>query len=185
MIQTAAGTEAEANQLATQIRVELNGARIRAEGPEQTGDSHWSVSYEVFVPRRSNISLKTYNGGISIADVSGRIEFTAHNGGVSLRRLAGSVQGETTNGGLSIDLSGERWEGEGLDVRTTNGGVSMSVPANYSAHVESSTVHGGMKVDLPAIAGGQIEKEFAADLGSGGARVRAVTTNGGVNIRGR
>lgn len=182
-IQTAGTSEAEANDLAKQINIETAGSRIFASGPENRTDHWWSVSYEIFVPHRSNLSLKTNNGGISISDVNGRLEFSALNGGVSLRRIGGSVRGSTTNGGLNVELSGEGWEGEKLDVSTTNGGVSMSIPENYSAHLETGTVNGHLSIDFPVTVQGNITRELAVNLGSGGATIRAMTTNGGVRIR--
>lgn len=182
-IQTAADTEADARELAAQLRIETSGGQIHAEGPTNNEDRSWSVSFEVFVPRDSNLSLQTHNGGISIADVHGQMEFAARNGGVSLKRLGGNVRGHTTNGGLSIDLGGNRWDGEGLDVRATNGGVSMQVPENYSARLEAGTVNGGLNVDFPMTVRGRITKELSLILGSGGPTVRAMTTNGGVAIK--
>ena len=69
-IQSAAPSQAEADELARQIRIDT-GAKIFASGPKNRSDAWWSVSYELFVPRRSNLSLKTNNGGISISDVTG------------------------------------------------------------------------------------------------------------------
>ena len=182
-IQTAGPTEAEANELAKQITIETAGSRIFASGPENRKDHWWSVSYEIFVPQRSNLSLKTNNGGISISDVKGRLEFNALNGGVRLSRIGGTVRGGTTNGGLHIELSGERWDGEAMDVSTTNGGVSMSIPQNYSAHLETGTVNGHLSIDFPVPVQGEIRRELAVNLGAGGATIRAMTTNGGVRIR--
>jgi len=127
-VQTAAPNAAEAQALGQQVRIETSGAKIFASGPETRRDYHWDVSYEVFVPRRADLSLETHNGGIAIADVNGRIDFNAVNGGVVLKRVGGAVRGATTNGGLVIELSGDRWDGESMDVSTTNGGVIMSVP---------------------------------------------------------
>ena len=104
-IQTSGPTEAEANELAKQIKIETAGSKIFASGPETRNDHWWSVSYEIFVPQRSNLSLKTKNGGISISDVNGRLEFSALNGGVNLRHVGGSVRGGTTNGGLNVELA--------------------------------------------------------------------------------
>jgi DUF4097 and DUF4098 domain-containing protein YvlB len=182
-IQTAGPTEAEANDLAKQIKIDTAGSKIFASGPENRKDYWWSVSYEIFVPQRSNLSLKTNNGGISIADVNGRLEFSALNGGVHLSRVGGTVRGGTTNGGLHIELSGDRWDGEALDVSTTNGGVSMSIPENYSARLETGTVNGHLSVDFPVTLQGNITRDLAVNLGSGGATIRAMTTNGGVRIR--
>ena len=184
-IQTQAATQAEADNLASQVRVTTAGGQIRADGPEQGDNSHWSVSYEIFVPRQSNLSLRTHNGGIGISDVRGQINFEAQNGGVALKRLGGNVTGQTVNGGLAVELNGSTWEGEGLNVKTTNGGLAVSIPDNYSAHLETGTVNGGFIVS-PSIA--EVKrgtKELSLNLGSGGTKLRIYTTNGGVSIKRR
>ena len=182
-IQTAAPTQAEADALAQQITIQTAGAKIFANGPENRRDYYWSVSYEVFVPRRSDLSLTAHNGGIAISDVQGKLDFTTSNGGVALRRVGGTVHGDTTNGGLSIELTGDRWEGEEMDVKTTNGGISMSLPENYSAHLETGTVNGNLSIDFPVTVQGRITRELAVNLGSGGPTIRAMTTNGGVRVK--
>jgi hypothetical protein len=182
-VQTGAPTAAEAQALGQQIRIETSGSKIFASGPENRRDYNWNVSFEVFVPRRADLSVETHNGGIAIADVNGRIDFAATNGGVVLRRVGGAVHGSTTNGGLVVELSGDRWDGETLDVSTTNGGVVMSVPENYSAHLETGTTNGGISVDFPVNVQGRLTKQVAFDLGSGGATIKAMTTNGGVRLK--
>ena len=182
-VQAAAPNAGEAEALGRQIRIETSGAKIFASGPENRRDYNWQVSFEVFVPRRTDLSLETTNGGIAIADVNGRIDFTALNGGVVLKRVGGAVRGSTTNGGLMIELGGDRWDGESLDVSTTNGGVIMSVPENYSAQLQTGTVNGGVNVDFPITVQGKINKQIALNLGSGGAMVKAMTTNGGVHLK--
>ena len=182
-VQAGAPTAAEAEALGKQVRIEISGSKIHATGPESKRDYHWDVSYEVFVPRRADLSLETHNGGIAIADVNGKIDFTALNGGVVLKRVGGAVRGSTTNGGLMIELAGDRWDGESMDVSTTNGGVIMSVPENYSAHIETGTVNGGVNTEFPVTVKGEVTKQIALNLGSGGATVRAMTTNGGVHLK--
>jgi len=182
-VQTSAPTAEEAKALSGQIRIETGGAKIFSSGPENRRDYNWNVSYEVFVPRRADLNVETHNGGIAIADVNGRIDFSALNGGVVLKRVGGAVHGSTTNGGLVIELSGDRWDGETLDVSTTNGGVVMAVPENYSAHLQTGTVNGSVSVDFPVNVQGRLTKQVAFDLGSGGATLKAMTTNGGVHLK--
>lgn len=184
-IQTQASTQAEADNMASQIHVTTAGGQVRAEGPEMGHKSGWSVSYEIFVPRQSDLSLRTHNGGIGINGVRGRINFEALNGGVALKHVAGNVTGQTTNGGLSVELSGNNWEGEGLNVKTTNGGLSVTVPENYSAHLETGTVNGGFSVSPSIAAVTRETKRLSVNLGSGGSNLRIHTTNGGVSIRRR
>jgi len=182
-IETAAPSDAEARSMASQIRFASGAANLKAEGPQGDDDHNWSVTYEVFVPHATDIDAKAHNGGIRIQDVKGRVSFSATNGGVHLSRLAGDVSGHTTNGGLTVELMGDHWDGKGMDVGTTNGGVKLSVPSNYSAHVETSTVNGGVHTDFPVTLNGKIDKNLSFNLGSGGATIRVVTTNGGVRIQ--
>ena len=182
-VQTGAPTAAEAQALGQQIKIETSGAKIFASGPDNRRDYNWNVSFEVFVPRHADLSVETQNGGVAIADVNGHIDFSAVNGGVVLKRVGGAVRGSTTNGGLVVELGGDRWDGESLDVSTTNGGVIMSVPENYSAHLETGTTNGSVNVDFPVNVQGRLTKQVAFDLGSGGATIKAMTTNGGVHLK--
>lgn len=181
-VEASAISDSDARGLAGQVRITANAGRVASEGPEMSRDQNWSVSYEVFAPHQANLQVTAHNGGIHISDVSGRVDFTTQNGGVHLARLGGHVQGKTTNGGLHIDLMGSRWDGEGMDVSTTNGGVHLGVPANYSARLEMSTVNGTLHSAVPLNVSGKISRQLSANLGSGGATIRVVTTNGGVHI---
>jgi DUF4097 and DUF4098 domain-containing protein YvlB len=178
-----AETQAEAKRLASGVRIDATGTSIRAEGPATDSDQHWNVSFEVQVPRNAMLNLHTINGGISIEDFRGTAKFSARNGGVSLSNVGGDIRGETTNGGITVDLSGDRWDGEGLDVETHNGGVKLTVPDNYSAALETGTVNGRINVDFPMTVQGRLSRQLTTTLGSGGAKLRVMTTNGGVSIR--
>jgi len=57
------------------------------------------------------------------------------------------------------------------------------VPENYSARVETGTVNGSVNTEFPVTVQGRITKQLALNLGSGGAMVRAMTTNGGVQLK--
>lgn len=184
-VQTWGESDEAARLLAKNIRVET-GSTVRAEGASE--ESNWSVSYQIFVPRNTNLNLTTLNGGIGISNVEGNIEFDAKNGGIHLSNLAGDVKGKTKNGGLHIELTGNSWKGNGLDVETTNGGVHLEMPENYAARFETKTVNGGFKSDISALSIEKDEKNrtrgvnISRDLNGGGATVRVVTTNGGVKI---
>ncbi|HEX4595713.1 MAG TPA: DUF4097 family beta strand repeat-containing protein [Bryobacteraceae bacterium] len=180
-IDTAADTDSDARAIVSQIQIASGGGSIEATGPQTDHQHQWSVSYEIFAPRQSDIQAKAHNGGIRLTDLRGNIQFDTVNGGVTLARLAGDVHGQTTNGGLTVELAGDRWDGRGLDVTTTNGGVKLDVPSNYSAHFETATVNGGLKVDFPTVQG-RVNKEMSFDIGQGGATIKVTTTNGGVKI---
>ena len=70
-----------------------------------------------------------------------------------------------------------------LDARTTNGGVTVSMPERYSAHFETATSNGNLRVDFPMTVRGEIGKNLATDIGSGGPTIHVETINGGVNVK--
>lgn len=180
-----AETESRAREVASAVRIEATPYQVQARGPDLTGRESWHVSYRLEVPTQTSLSLNTTNGGISITDVEGKLEFQTVNGGVKLSGLAGEVRGRTNNGGVDVELDGATWRGEGLDVQTNNGGVRLRIPENYSARLESGTVNGGFSIDLPGVVqGGQgrRDREVTADLGGGGPLIRVRTSNGGVKI---
>ena len=183
------GANAEAARAAASaIRISSSGT-VKADSP---GDENWGVSYEVLVPRFTNLDLKAHNGGIAIGAVDGRIQFETLNGGVQLKDVAGDVRGRTTNGGVNVMLAGNSWKGNGLDITTTNGGVHLSMPETYAANIETGTTNGGFRSNIPALnvttenVQGPDRHQRAVRLNTaingGGAPIRIITTNGGVNI---
>ncbi|RYU82848.1 DUF4097 family beta strand repeat-containing protein [Hymenobacter persicinus] len=184
---TWAKTDAEATQLAKGITISTAANTLHATSSAAQGAIQgWAVSYEVFVPRKTALVLQTKHGGISLSNLESAITFTTQNGGISLANVAGQVKGQTTNGGVSIRLTGPTWQGEGLDVQTTNGGISWSLPKDYSAKFVTSTSMGGITAGgLPVTKSGMMRKEIMTTLGQGGATIKAVTTNGGISVRQR
>lgn len=148
-VETWASSAAEAAALSGQIRVDESAGQVKTSGPDSQRDSGWSVSYEVFVPQSTDLTITSFNGGIDLSDVRGRIEFETKNGGVRLARVAGDVRGRTANGGIRIELTGSTWEGGQLDVSAINGGAILALPENYSAHIQAETVNGVFDADFP------------------------------------
>lgn len=176
--------EDDAEATLEKIEIELDNHTIRAKGPKMRGDRRgWAVSFELMVPKKSNLDLETLNGGIAIEDVEGEIRAEAVNGGLKLSQLAGDVDVHTTNGGVSVELHGKRWKGRGLDASTTNGGVKVWIPEDYNADLETGTVNGSVDFDFPITVQGKISKRIRATLGDGGPPIRITTTNGGVRLK--
>ena len=183
LIESHSRSESRAEQLAEAVELHVEGGRIYAEGPDTRNNEWWSVSFEVHVPARTDLDLRAHNGGISVAGVTGTLRMETLNGGIHLDGVNGDVVAETTNGGLHVALDGDTWRGRGLDATTTNGGVRVSVPSGYSAHLETGTVNGGVDIDFPVTVQGKIGRRITTDLGRGGPTLRLITTNGGVLIR--
>ncbi len=178
-----AESASDASGILRDVQIQANGGTIRDKGPNfHWGNRGYGISYTIHAPRQISTELKTMNGGIGLSHLNGDLKFDTTNGGVDLSDLAGKVHGSTVNGGLDISLSGDRWQGEGLNAETTNGGVTLNIPENYAAHLETGTVNGGIEINFPVTIQGEIKHRLETNLNGGGPTIHAETTNGGVTI---
>ncbi len=181
-LQANARSDADAANLLKEVRVVADGREVRADGPESRDPEGWSASFVVWVPRRFDLTLEAHNGSLGVSGVAGAMELRTTNGSVSLSEVGGSVRARTQNGSLRVELSGERWSGQGLDAETQNGSVRLSVPDRYAARLETGTVNGRINTDFPITVQGRISRQLSIPLNGGGPTVRAMTTNGSVQI---
>ena len=176
----------------------MNAAKgsVSATGPKQESGlfgngQGWSVSYEVFVPAKQDLNLRSVNGGLHVQEVRGAMKLETVNGGIDLTQVSGRVKGETVNGGVHVRLAGKKWEGDELNVQTVNGGVTVEIPDGYNASVKAQTVNGGVSSDFPGATitksgpFGVGPKTLEQKLGGGGAPIHLETVNGGVKVQRR
>lgn len=183
-----AGTKEEAQAKVDSVFVETSSV-ITADVPEK---SYTSVSWEIRVPNATNLDLSASNGRITISDVNGQIRFKTNNGRVTLSRLGGDVEGETRNGRVTVKLSGDYWQGGGLNVKTRNGRIGVYVPERYAADFAVGTNNGRFSssfedLQAPPDENGKRRRSGSnkanASLNGGGAPIRVTTGNGRVSVR--
>ena len=176
--------ESAASIMASRVMVDGSGGQVRATGPESVDNSSWSVSYEIFVPQVTDLTLKTNNGGITVSDVRGQIHVDANNGGVHLKRVVGDVTGATVNGGIQVELAGAGWDGRQMELSTHNGGVTVAMPAQYSARIQAETGMGRISSDFPVPMNlSDRSRKLDFNLGAGGAPIHITTGNGSIRLK--
>ena len=66
----------------------------------------------------------------------------------------------------------------------SHGSVTISLPANFGAQLELSTVNGHVSTDFPITVSGSLSsRRIRGTVGDGKTRLRASTVNGSVNLR--
>lgn len=183
-IRADAGSVADARALSGRVQIVSAPSGILAQGPDHRRRESWSVSFVVYVPRHSDLTAHTENGPLEVTGVTGSMDLRTANGPLGLTDVGGDVHARAENGPLGIALGGTRWNGQGLDAETVNGPLELAIPAGYSARLETGTVNGPMSVGFPITmtVHGRLSRRLSTVLGSGGPTVRAVTTNGPVQI---
>jgi len=115
----------------------------RLDRPLTLGNSGADV--ELAVPLDAALELRTSNGRIESANVTGSILARTSNGGVTIRD-GDDVDAETSNGPLSVSAAGGR-----LELRTSNG--SLDVIAAEEALVSAETSNGAISFSGSLAAG--------------------------------
>jgi RNA polymerase sigma factor (sigma-70 family) len=85
------------------------------------------------------LRLKTSNGGIRVEGGSGQLDLRTSNGPIDVKAAKAKVSAHTTNG--SIRFAGSLADGE-HSFETSNGGVSVALPADARFHLDAQTSNG-------------------------------------------
>jgi DUF4097 and DUF4098 domain-containing protein YvlB len=184
-----------AREVMEEIRIEIEHDRdyldIQTYIPKRRGglwDSFWgdnvsiSVKYRLTVPKELDLKVSTVNGSVDIYEVSGLIRVTSTNGHVHVYQAQGAVDAKTTNGGIEAELI-EFDRDEDMTFRTTNGGIEVYFPRDFSAYVDAKTTNGSIKTDFPMQVRGRFKKNrLQGRINRGGGRITLNTTNGSIRI---
>ena len=54
-----ADSEADARITASQVYVDTSGGHVQAQGPPSSSNAEWFVSFEIFVPQATSLTVKT------------------------------------------------------------------------------------------------------------------------------
>jgi hypothetical protein len=182
-----------------EIDAEIRDGRLAVRGP--AGDD-WLAYLLITAPAGAAMEVSVLNGPLSVHGVDGDFRLRATNGPISLQDTAGTFDvvvrngpvsvadggGRMTidaqNGPISVELSGEEWRGEGLEARSLNGPLSLSIERSFqSAVLVESSGHGPWSCSNCGEGSRSWDdggRRF--EYGAGPPRVRLSTENGPVAV---
>jgi hypothetical protein len=136
---------------------------------------HFTLKFEIQVPRQTSLELKTGGGDVRAAELEGTIRLKTSGGDVDVSDVKGNLDGETSggdmlvrrlSGNLVLHTSGGDIVAEGIgghvDVHTSGGDVEVSLLRGNAQGGDVATTGGDIRValdptvnlDLEASAGG-------------------------------
>jgi serine/threonine protein kinase len=128
-----------------------NQVSVSAHNPPSLERSSWwgwmrpelEVNYEISVPRKSDVRLKTAGGGIKVAAVQGGVNVRTEGGRLDFDDVEGNVDGQTEGGGIrAAGCKGQ------LVIKTEGGGITVEAFAGPS--VQGTTEGGSVTADFAA-----------------------------------
>jgi hypothetical protein len=144
------------------------------------------IHYEIKVPEKYNVNLKTGGGSISLADLNGEVNAKTSGGSISLGRIAGDIEVNTSGGSISVDeVMGE------IDAHTSGGSIKATISKQPKEDSELSTSGGSISVrlaediavDLYAkTSGGRVSSEFDIEGTVKKTKIRGKINGGGPNL---
>lgn len=174
-----------AEELADEVEVRARPGSLSSEGPRTRGRESWSVSYRVQVPVGTDLELESTNGSIRVEGVAGGVAARSTNGSVRLSDVAGGVRVRTTNGSIQTAFGPGSLPDRDMELRTTNGSVTLTLPDGAGAQIEARTTNGRINTDFPLTVQGRLGRRVSGVLGDGGPEIRLTTTNGSIRIERR
>src|SRR5882724_568622 len=121
---------------------EARPGRCHRGGVDSESGSFWhnsraKITFSAQVPRGVVLKAETTNGDIHARDLNSVVEADTTNGSVDVS-TSEWASGRTTNGHVDVTIGKAGWNGE-LELATTNGGITVSLPASAEFKVRAST----------------------------------------------
>lgn len=190
------------DQFTFEISGEADGMEIKTVRPSVSSvNLHFTMTYEILLPRNADVSVDVTNGKITIRDINGEVGAETTNGRITLEKVSGNLYARTTNGSVKCeDISGglrARTVNGGIDVRfaedafvaddincrTTNGSVRVSIPADSEFELAARTSSGKIVSDFELSAVIQeSKKRLEGTVGNGGPTITLRNTNGSIEL---
>lgn len=99
------------------------------------------TKYRISVPASMSAQVSAVNGGVNVTGVSAPLELTTVNGKIALAGGRRDAKLNTVNGTIEAAFT-ELPKGTHLDVRTVNGGITLTLPAKAGFRLEGHTMSG-------------------------------------------
>jgi len=182
-----------------EIQAETRDGRLAVRGP---AGEDWLAYFLITAPTGAAMEVSVLNGPLAVEGVDGDFRLRATNGPISLRETAGTFDvvvrngpvsvadggGRMTidvqNGPISVELSGAEWRGEGLQAKSVNGPLSLSIDRSFQSAVLVESSGSGPWSCSNCGEGSRSWDDGGRrfEYGAGPPRVRLSTTNGPVAV---
>ena len=117
-----------------EVRAEYKG--LKASG-WFGGSPQINVSYQISVPRKFDVNLKTAGGNLRVGDLTGKTQVRTSGGNLALEKIQGPVVGHTSGGNISaVGCQGP------VDLKTSGGNLKLSeIEGDVTAVTTGGSIH--------------------------------------------
>ena len=151
-IRVQAPTEEEAQEIAEQVKIKLEPVgqtlTVKAEKPPKKRRRSISISYDITVPRQTNVECGSSYGAIKLSNIDGNVKGKTSSGSISAENIQGLVDLNTSYGRVNCkDISGDN-----IKVKSSSGAINAE---NIRGSAELDTSYGS--ITCRDISGGDVK----------------------------
>ena len=149
-------------------------AQFKTKRPTRT-HQQLQVHYQIAVPKKFNVDLKTAGGSVGIGDLQGEVRAQTSAGNVKVAKIAGPVTAETSGGSINIAAATKA-----ISTKTSAGNIDIGETGG-DAFADTN----GGSVTIKTSKGKVIARTSAGniDIGEVDDEVSAKTNGGSVSIK--
>lgn len=174
-----AGTEGDADVGTTNGAVRL--ANVKGTTRVQTSNGK-VIAKDVI----GDVDIRTSNGAVELVRVGDRrVKAGTSNGRIRAEQLRGNVDLRTGNGSIDLEIASLPDVPE-IRAVTSNGGVTVEVPATVKAKLHMRSHDGRVDADLKNVTVADLESsrtQLIATLNGGGGAIELRSTDGSLSFR--
>ncbi|HCO93655.1 MAG TPA: hypothetical protein DIU00_06855 [Phycisphaerales bacterium] len=120
-------TEEEARELAEKVEIKLettgNTLTIRAEKPPNKNRRSVSISYDIVVPKQTNIECASSYGAIKLTNINGNTNGKTSSGSITAENIEGSTDLNTSYGSVKCrNITGDK-----ITVKSSSGSITAEI----------------------------------------------------------
>ncbi len=150
-------------------RDETGALSMSVDWPEGKPRGREGCSFEVLIPDAVDVTLRTTNGSIDLAGLSGKadlhtsngaVEVTGHNGPLDATTSNGQIKATGIHGAIDVSTSNGRIEiveaTSRVNAKTSNGAIAVSLVPEGPGPIDARTSNGAITLNLSPVMQGQL-----------------------------
>jgi DUF4097 and DUF4098 domain-containing protein YvlB len=155
----------KASQLSGKIDIHSNDGGINADA--LTGE----------------LRMHTGDGAVSANNLDGKCDVSSGDGSIHVAGRFDSLDIKSGEGGVSASVAAGSRMSSAWSIRTGDGAIELSVPADFQATLDATTKDGRISLDLPVTVEGSLSKtQIHGTLNGGGPSLIIRTGDGSIRL---
>ncbi len=177
------------------LRVSTAGGNVVLTGLEGSLQGETSGGDLDLTDLSGTMKMHTSGGNIMLRNVSGDLYAETSGGNIHGERVSGTTRVETSGGNITFrdsdgklsastsggDIRVSMTDNKGIDLSTSGGSISLTLPKAVTANVQAETTGGDVTCDF-TFAGKLRDGSLNGTINGGGSLVRAETSGGDIII---